>query len=67
MRRRPSVASVHALHARAARALGGRPMIGRLLNLAEDVIAFLGSFVGVFLILHLVERLAHGPAMKGFL
>ena len=42
-------------------------MIGRLLNLAEDVIAFLGSFVGVFLILHLVERLAHGLAMKGFL
>jgi len=42
-------------------------MTARLLNLAEDAIAFLGSFVGVFLIIHLVERLAHGLAMNGVL
>lgn len=39
----------------------------RLIQLAEDAVAFMGTFVGVFLILHLVERFAHGLAMKGLL
>ena len=42
-------------------------MTARLLELAEDTIAFLGTFVGVWLVLHLVERFAHGLAMQGVL
>ena len=42
-------------------------MTARLLAFAEDAIAFLGTFVGVFHILHGIERFAHGLAMNGVL
>ena len=42
-------------------------MTGRLLAIAEDAIAFLATFVGVFLVLHGIERFAHGLAMNGVL
>ena len=42
-------------------------MSTRLLELAEDAIAFCGGFVGIVLVLHVIERIAHGLAMNGAL
>lgn len=42
-------------------------MIARLIDLAEDAIAFGGTFVGVLLMLHVVDRLAYGLALRGLL
>jgi len=59
--------SAAALRIRPTFALGDRTMTARILQLAEDAIAFCATFVGFFLILHLVERFAHGLAMNGVL